>query len=128
MGPEGETSEVMAAELYFILLMQVLHQGALSKLRWCVFPPFRCLGEQQTAVHGGKSSSQPAESSSVAMTPTYMDSPRKVKEATQQEAAACFQRPDVEGKMNSHLDPGLTMLKIFWMNSTPNAFKHYCFY
>ncbi|XP_073079289.1 GATOR1 complex protein DEPDC5 isoform X13 [Manis javanica] len=38
----------------------------------------KCLGEQQTAVHGGKSSSQPAESSSVAMTPTYMDSPRKV--------------------------------------------------
>lgn len=37
----------------------------------------KCLGEQQTAVHGGKSSSQPAESSSVAMTPTYMDSPRK---------------------------------------------------
>ncbi|XP_057348356.1 GATOR complex protein DEPDC5 isoform X13 [Manis pentadactyla] len=38
----------------------------------------KCLGEQQTAGHGGKSSSQPAESSSVAMTPTYMDSPRKV--------------------------------------------------
>ncbi|XP_057348355.1 GATOR complex protein DEPDC5 isoform X12 [Manis pentadactyla] len=37
----------------------------------------KCLGEQQTAGHGGKSSSQPAESSSVAMTPTYMDSPRK---------------------------------------------------
>uniref|UniRef100_A0A2K5CFL1 GATOR1 complex protein DEPDC5 n=1 Tax=Aotus nancymaae TaxID=37293 RepID=A0A2K5CFL1_AOTNA len=38
----------------------------------------KCLGEQQAAVHGGKSSAQPAESSSVAMTPTYMDSPRKV--------------------------------------------------
>ncbi|XP_064223996.1 GATOR1 complex protein DEPDC5 isoform X6 [Aotus nancymaae] len=37
----------------------------------------KCLGEQQAAVHGGKSSAQPAESSSVAMTPTYMDSPRK---------------------------------------------------
>ncbi|XP_057161764.1 GATOR complex protein DEPDC5 isoform X8 [Ursus arctos] len=38
----------------------------------------KCLGEQQAAVHGAKSSSQPAESSSVAMTPTYVDSPRKV--------------------------------------------------
>ncbi|XP_029777918.1 GATOR complex protein DEPDC5 isoform X8 [Suricata suricatta] len=38
----------------------------------------KCLGEQQAAVHGGKSSSQPAESSGVAMTPTYVDSPRKV--------------------------------------------------
>ncbi|XP_072579414.1 GATOR1 complex protein DEPDC5 isoform X9 [Vulpes vulpes] len=37
----------------------------------------KCLGEQQAAVHGGKSASQPAESSSVAMTPTYVDSPRK---------------------------------------------------
>nr|XP_028683615.1 GATOR complex protein DEPDC5 isoform X11 [Macaca mulatta] len=37
----------------------------------------KCLGEQQAAVHGGKSSAQSAESSSVAMTPTYMDSPRK---------------------------------------------------
>ncbi|XP_021112916.1 DEP domain-containing protein 5 isoform X10 [Heterocephalus glaber] len=37
----------------------------------------KCLGEQQAAVHGGKSSAQPAESSSVAMTPTYVDSPRK---------------------------------------------------
>ncbi|XP_030874447.1 GATOR complex protein DEPDC5 isoform X3 [Leptonychotes weddellii] len=38
----------------------------------------KCLGEQQAAVLGAKSSSQPAESSSVAMTPTYVDSPRKV--------------------------------------------------
>ncbi|KAM6165249.1 GATOR1 complex protein DEPDC5 isoform 13-T13 [Erethizon dorsatum] len=38
----------------------------------------KCLGEQQAAVHGGKSSAQPAENSSVAMTPTYVDSPRKV--------------------------------------------------
>ncbi|XP_014936957.2 GATOR complex protein DEPDC5 isoform X7 [Prionailurus viverrinus] len=38
----------------------------------------KCMGEQQAAVHSGKSSSQPAESSSVAMTPTYVDSPRKV--------------------------------------------------
>ncbi|XP_019609823.2 GATOR1 complex protein DEPDC5 isoform X6 [Rhinolophus sinicus] len=37
----------------------------------------KCLGEQQAAVHGGKSSAQPTESSSVAMTPTYVDSPRK---------------------------------------------------
>ncbi|XP_070255591.1 GATOR1 complex protein DEPDC5 isoform X6 [Myotis yumanensis] len=38
----------------------------------------KCLGEQQAAVHSGKSSAQPAESSSsVAMTPTYVDSPRK---------------------------------------------------
>ncbi|XP_021507584.1 GATOR1 complex protein DEPDC5 isoform X10 [Meriones unguiculatus] len=36
----------------------------------------KCLGEQQAAVHG-KGSSQPAENSSVAMTPTYVDSPRK---------------------------------------------------
>ncbi|XP_040859565.1 GATOR complex protein DEPDC5 isoform X3 [Ochotona curzoniae] len=38
----------------------------------------KCLGEQQVAVLGGKSTAQPAESSSVAMTPTYVDSPRKV--------------------------------------------------
>ncbi|XP_063081976.1 GATOR1 complex protein DEPDC5 isoform X13 [Cavia porcellus] len=38
----------------------------------------KCLGEQQAAVHGGKTSTQSAESSSVTMTPTYMDSPRKV--------------------------------------------------
>ncbi|XP_040859563.1 GATOR complex protein DEPDC5 isoform X1 [Ochotona curzoniae] len=37
----------------------------------------KCLGEQQVAVLGGKSTAQPAESSSVAMTPTYVDSPRK---------------------------------------------------
>ncbi|XP_063129253.1 GATOR1 complex protein DEPDC5 isoform X16 [Rattus norvegicus] len=36
----------------------------------------KSLGEQQTSVHG-KSSTQPAENSSVAMTPTYVDSPRK---------------------------------------------------
>ncbi|XP_012586541.1 PREDICTED: DEP domain-containing protein 5 isoform X7 [Condylura cristata] len=37
----------------------------------------KCLGEQ-AAVHGGKSSAQPAESgSSVAMAPSYVDSPRK---------------------------------------------------
>ncbi|XP_066226528.1 GATOR1 complex protein DEPDC5 isoform X5 [Saccopteryx leptura] len=38
----------------------------------------KCLGDQQAAMHGGKSSAQSAESSSVAMTPTYVDSPRKV--------------------------------------------------
>ncbi|XP_058137694.1 GATOR1 complex protein DEPDC5 isoform X5 [Dasypus novemcinctus] len=37
----------------------------------------KCLGEQQAAGHGGKSSIQPTESGSVAMTPTYVDSPRK---------------------------------------------------
>uniref|UniRef100_H0WWL5 DEP domain containing 5, GATOR1 subcomplex subunit n=1 Tax=Otolemur garnettii TaxID=30611 RepID=H0WWL5_OTOGA len=37
----------------------------------------KCLGEQQAAAHGGKSSTQSAESSSVAMTPTHVDSPRK---------------------------------------------------
>uniref|UniRef100_A0A8C5ZVI4 DEP domain containing 5, GATOR1 subcomplex subunit n=1 Tax=Marmota marmota marmota TaxID=9994 RepID=A0A8C5ZVI4_MARMA len=42
----------------------------------------KCLGEQQAALHSGKSSTQSAESISVAMTPTYVDSPRKVKEAT----------------------------------------------
>ena len=48
--------------------------------RLCVFPPLRCLGEQQAAAHGVKSSAPPAESGTVAMTPTYVDSPRKVKE------------------------------------------------
>ncbi|XP_023373444.1 GATOR complex protein DEPDC5 [Otolemur garnettii] len=38
----------------------------------------KCLGEQQAAAHGGKSSTQSAESSSVAMTPTHVDSPRKM--------------------------------------------------
>ncbi|KAF4011563.1 hypothetical protein G4228_003568 [Cervus hanglu yarkandensis] len=38
----------------------------------------KCLGEQQAAAHGVKSSAPPAESSGVAMTPTYVDSPRKV--------------------------------------------------
>ncbi|XP_004716793.1 GATOR complex protein DEPDC5 [Echinops telfairi] len=37
----------------------------------------KCLGEQQAAVHAGKSSAQSTESNSVAMTPTYVDSPRK---------------------------------------------------
>ncbi|XP_026572887.1 GATOR complex protein DEPDC5 isoform X2 [Pseudonaja textilis] len=38
----------------------------------------RILGEQQAAVLAGKTSIQPAETGSIAMTPTYMDSPRKV--------------------------------------------------
>uniref|UniRef100_A0A3Q1M0Z4 GATOR1 complex protein DEPDC5 n=1 Tax=Bos taurus TaxID=9913 RepID=A0A3Q1M0Z4_BOVIN len=38
----------------------------------------KCLGEQQAAAHGVKSSAPPAESGGVAMTPTYVDSPRKV--------------------------------------------------
>uniref|UniRef100_A0A8C2YC78 GATOR1 complex protein DEPDC5 n=1 Tax=Coturnix japonica TaxID=93934 RepID=A0A8C2YC78_COTJA len=37
----------------------------------------KSLGEQQTAVLSGKSSGQPSESGSIAITPTYMDSPRK---------------------------------------------------
>lgn len=40
---------------------------------------FRSLGEQQAAMLSGKSSGQPSESGSIAITPTYMDSPRKVK-------------------------------------------------
>ncbi|ETE62695.1 DEP domain-containing protein 5, partial [Ophiophagus hannah] len=38
----------------------------------------RILGEQQAAAFAGKTSVQPAETGSIAMTPTYMDSPRKV--------------------------------------------------
>ncbi|KAG8146440.1 putative DEP domain-containing protein, partial [Naja naja] len=38
----------------------------------------RILGEQQAAALAGKTSVQPAETGSIAMTPTYMDSPRKV--------------------------------------------------
>ncbi|XP_068846146.1 GATOR1 complex protein DEPDC5 isoform X9 [Capricornis sumatraensis] len=38
----------------------------------------KCLGEQQAATHGIKSSAAPAESGAVAMTPSYVDSPRKV--------------------------------------------------
>ncbi|XP_075575468.1 GATOR1 complex protein DEPDC5 isoform X9 [Pelecanus crispus] len=37
----------------------------------------KTLGEQQAAVLSGKSSGQPSESGSIAITPTYMDSPRK---------------------------------------------------
>uniref|UniRef100_A0A8C3LGE8 GATOR1 complex protein DEPDC5 n=1 Tax=Chrysolophus pictus TaxID=9089 RepID=A0A8C3LGE8_CHRPC len=39
----------------------------------------KSLGEQQAAMLSGKSSGQPSESGSIAITPTYMDSPRKVK-------------------------------------------------
>ncbi|POI35268.1 hypothetical protein CIB84_000981 [Bambusicola thoracicus] len=38
----------------------------------------KSLGEQQAAMLSGKSSGQPSESGSIAITPTYMDSPRKV--------------------------------------------------
>ncbi|XP_070618568.1 GATOR1 complex protein DEPDC5 isoform X8 [Erythrolamprus reginae] len=38
----------------------------------------RILEEQQAAALAGKTSAQPAETGSIAMTPTYMDSPRKV--------------------------------------------------
>ncbi|XP_058014078.1 GATOR complex protein DEPDC5 isoform X3 [Ahaetulla prasina] len=37
----------------------------------------RILGEQQAAALAGKTSVQPAETGSIAMTPTYLDSPRK---------------------------------------------------
>uniref|UniRef100_A0A8C3LCD9 Vacuolar membrane-associated protein Iml1 N-terminal domain-containing protein n=1 Tax=Chrysolophus pictus TaxID=9089 RepID=A0A8C3LCD9_CHRPC len=37
----------------------------------------KSLGEQQAAMLSGKSSGQPSESGSIAITPTYMDSPRK---------------------------------------------------
>uniref|UniRef100_A0A8C0IVF8 GATOR1 complex protein DEPDC5 n=1 Tax=Chelonoidis abingdonii TaxID=106734 RepID=A0A8C0IVF8_CHEAB len=37
----------------------------------------KTLGEQQAAMLSGKSSSQPAESGSISITPTYVDSPRK---------------------------------------------------
>uniref|UniRef100_A0A8D0HE84 GATOR1 complex protein DEPDC5 n=1 Tax=Sphenodon punctatus TaxID=8508 RepID=A0A8D0HE84_SPHPU len=38
----------------------------------------KTLGEQQAAMLAGKSSVQPSESGSIAITPTYVDSPRKV--------------------------------------------------
>ncbi|XP_027719870.1 GATOR complex protein DEPDC5 isoform X4 [Vombatus ursinus] len=38
----------------------------------------KCLGEQQAGLHAGKGPAHPAENSSVALTPTYLDSPRKV--------------------------------------------------
>lgn len=41
--------------------------------------PGRPLGEAQAATLGAKSGSQPAEGSGVAMTPTHVDSPRKVR-------------------------------------------------
>ncbi|XP_051829133.1 GATOR complex protein DEPDC5 isoform X2 [Antechinus flavipes] len=37
----------------------------------------KCLGEQQASLHAGKGPAHPAENSSVALTPTYLDSPRK---------------------------------------------------
>ncbi|XP_074062519.1 GATOR1 complex protein DEPDC5 isoform X3 [Macrotis lagotis] len=37
----------------------------------------KCLGEQQVSLHAGKGPAHPAENSSVALTPTYLDSPRK---------------------------------------------------
>ncbi|XP_041871091.1 GATOR complex protein DEPDC5 isoform X11 [Corvus kubaryi] len=37
----------------------------------------KTLGEQQAAMLSGKSSGQPSESGNIAITPTYMDSPRK---------------------------------------------------
>ncbi|XP_036625037.1 GATOR complex protein DEPDC5 isoform X2 [Trichosurus vulpecula] len=38
----------------------------------------KCLGEQQSSLHAGKGPTHPAENSGVALTPTYLDSPRKV--------------------------------------------------
>ncbi|XP_020852099.1 GATOR1 complex protein DEPDC5 isoform X2 [Phascolarctos cinereus] len=37
----------------------------------------KCLGEQQAGLHAGKGPAHAAENSSVALTPTYLDSPRK---------------------------------------------------
>uniref|UniRef100_A0A8C3V5N1 DEP domain-containing protein 5 n=1 Tax=Catharus ustulatus TaxID=91951 RepID=A0A8C3V5N1_CATUS len=39
----------------------------------------KTLGEQQAGILSGKSSGQPSESGNIAITPTYMDSPRKVR-------------------------------------------------
>lgn len=52
-------------------------------------------------MHGGKSSAQPADSnsSSIAMTPTYVDSPRKVKAATPVGTGGTSpQGPDEDGR------------------------------
>ncbi|XP_064424153.1 GATOR1 complex protein DEPDC5 isoform X2 [Latimeria chalumnae] len=38
----------------------------------------KSLGEQQAVIHAGKSTGQPVETSNVAITPTYVDSPRKI--------------------------------------------------
>lgn len=92
----------------------------------CVFPPCRCLGEQQAAVHGGKSSAPPAESSGVAMTPTYVDSPRKVKEPLRRAAGVCAQGPGMEGnaahesrtKCAEDLEEPFTAL-LFWCRDLP---------
>lgn len=54
------------------------HRVCLNKL-WIPSCCFRTLGEQQAAMLSGKSSVQPSESGSIAITPTFMDSPRKVK-------------------------------------------------
>ncbi|KAM9101364.1 GATOR1 complex protein DEPDC5 isoform 2-T2 [Sarcophilus harrisii] len=37
----------------------------------------KCLGEQQASLHAGKGPAHPAENTGVALTPTYLDSPRK---------------------------------------------------
>uniref|UniRef100_A0A8C5X9S2 GATOR1 complex protein DEPDC5 n=1 Tax=Malurus cyaneus samueli TaxID=2593467 RepID=A0A8C5X9S2_9PASS len=47
----------------------------------------KTLGEQQAAMLSGKSSGQPSESGNIAITPTYMDSPRKVKAACSQQCS-----------------------------------------
>uniref|UniRef100_A0A8C3LBX1 GATOR1 complex protein DEPDC5 n=1 Tax=Chrysolophus pictus TaxID=9089 RepID=A0A8C3LBX1_CHRPC len=47
----------------------------------------KSLGEQQAAMLSGKSSGQPSESGSIAITPTYMDSPRKVKHFCSQQCS-----------------------------------------
>ena len=65
-------------------------------------------------MHGGKSSAPPAESSGVAMTPTYVDSPRKVKEPLWRGAGVCAQGPGMEGNTQP-MSPGLSVLRI-WRN------------
>uniref|UniRef100_A0A8C3EQX6 DEP domain containing 5, GATOR1 subcomplex subunit n=1 Tax=Corvus moneduloides TaxID=1196302 RepID=A0A8C3EQX6_CORMO len=47
----------------------------------------KTLGEQQAAMLSGKSSGQPSESGNIAITPTYMDSPRKVKTSYSQQCS-----------------------------------------
>uniref|UniRef100_A0A8D2PER5 GATOR1 complex protein DEPDC5 n=1 Tax=Zosterops lateralis melanops TaxID=1220523 RepID=A0A8D2PER5_ZOSLA len=49
----------------------------------------KTLGEQQAAMLSGKSSGQPSESGNIAITPTYMDSPRKVR-ASWASLSCCF--------------------------------------
>lgn len=80
--------EIVLSSCRLIWILLISQQTAVM-----YFTSSRSLGEQQTSVHG-KSSTQPAENSSVAMTPTYVDSPRKVTVAHQPGTdAACSPGP-----------------------------------